>query len=99
MRKLVIISCLLILSITSTNIYGQEFLGIKVDGKLYDVIAKFKLKGFKITSKDELNPILEGRAGTTDVELIIFSSPKSKTVFKFSVYLPKKNDWDAIKSE
>ena len=57
------------------------------------------MKGFKVTSPDDLSPILVGKAGVSNVEVIILSSPISKTVFKIAVYLPKQNDWESIKSE
>ena len=91
---------LFVFLVASTNtIFGQEFLGVKVDGKLNDVITKFKSKGFKITSPDEFSPILEGKAGSANVELFVFASPISKTVYKFAVLLPKHTDWESIKSE
>jgi hypothetical protein len=99
MKKIATFIFVFALLITKSNIYGQEFLGIKVGGKLSEVVAKFKLKGFKVTSPDNLNPILTGKAGVSNVEVIIFSSPITKTVFKISVYLPKQNDWESIKSE
>ena len=99
MKKIVIFISIVALLTTNSNIYGQEFLGIKVDGKLSEVVAKFKLKGFKVTSPDDTSPILVGKAGGSNVEVIILSSPISKTVFKIAVYLPKQNDWESIKSE
>ncbi len=75
MKKIVTFIFVFTLLITKSNIYGQEFLGIKVGGKLSEVVAKFKLKGFKVTSPDNLNPILTGKAGVSNVEVIIFSSP------------------------
>ena len=99
MKKIITFIFIVALIITKSNIYGQEFLGIKVGGNLNEVVAKFKLKGFKITSPHNLNPLLTGKAGVSNVEVIIFSSPISKSVYQFSVYLPKKDDWDEIKSE
>jgi hypothetical protein len=99
MSKIIIFICTVALLTTNANSYGQEFLGIKVDGKLGEVVAKFKLKGFKVTSPDDTSPILVGKAGVSNVEVIILSSPISKKVFKFAVYLPKQNDWESIKSE
>lgn len=99
MKKIVTFISIVALLTINTIIYGQEFLGIKVDGKLSEVVAKFKLKGFKVTSPDDLSPALVGKAGVSNVEVIILSSPISKTVCKIVVYLPKKNDWESIKSE
>lgn len=90
----------LVTTILSQSIsYGQEFLGIKVEGKLSEVVYKLKQKGFKITRSDDNNPFLEGKAGLSNVEVLIGSSPLSKTVYNITVYLPKRNDWDELKSE
>ncbi len=83
----------------SLESFGQEFLGIKVDGKLNEVVTKFKQKGFKITSPHSNKPILKGKAGNLNVEIVIFSSPITKTVYKLTVYLPEQTTWAAIKSE
>jgi helix-turn-helix protein len=100
MKKLItFISIVAIIIVTNNKIYAQEFLGIKVGGNLNEVVAKFKLKGFKVTSPDNLSPLLVGKAGITQVELVISSTPITKTVYQFSVYLPKRNDWDEIKAE
>lgn len=99
MKKIITFIFIVAILITNNKIYGQEFLGIKVDGKLSEVVAKFKLKGFKITSPDNLSPTLVGKAGVSKVEVIILSSPITKTVFKIAVYLPKQNEWESIKSE
>jgi hypothetical protein len=100
MKKLItFISIVAIIIVTNNKIYGQEFLGIKVDGKLSEVVAKFKLKGFKVTSPDNLSPTLVGKAGISKVEVIILSTPITKTVYKIAVYLPKQNEWESIKSE
>lgn len=98
MKKIISYLIVFILIIKS-DIYGQEFLGIKAEGKLSEVVTKFKQKGFKISSPDEYAPILEGKAGMSNVELLIRSTAISKTVYSFSVFLPKKNDWESIKSE
>lgn len=99
MKKLITFIFIVALIITKSNIYGQEFLGIKIDGKLSEVVAKFKLKGFKVTSSDNFNPTLVGKAGVSNVEVIILSTPITKTVYKIAVYLPKQNEWVSIKSE
>jgi hypothetical protein len=89
----------LLLLLFSLDSFGQEFLGIKVDGKLNEVVTKFKQKGFKITSPDSNNPILKGKAGNLSVEIVIFSSPITKTVYKLTVYLPEQTTWASIKSD
>jgi hypothetical protein len=99
MKKIITFIFIVTLLITKSNIYGQEFLGIKIDGKLSEVVAKFKLKGFKVTRPDNTNPFLSGKAGVSVVDVLILSSPITKTVYKIAVYLPKRDDWETIKSE
>lgn len=80
--------------------FGQEFLGIKVDGKLDSVIAKFKSKGFtlKITESKKDSSIMEGMAGNSHVEIYISATPVTFMVWKFSVLLPKESSWAALKA-
>ena len=83
-----------------TSSYSQEFLGIKVDGKFSTVIEKFKAKGFKLTGITEKRiASMKGIAAGKQVELNIVCSPISKTVWKFSVYLPEHSTWSALKNE
>jgi hypothetical protein len=74
-----------------------EFLGIEVDGKRDEVIEKFKAKGF-IVKGDIDKPVvsMNGSVGNINFELIIVSSPKSKIVRKFSVYLPEQSSWNSL---
>lgn len=87
------------LFIASFESFGQEFLGIKIEGNLNEIIAKFKQKGFKVIPPVENSVLLEGKAGTSNVEIVAFASPISKTVYKLNVYLPKKTSWSNLKSE
>ncbi len=97
MKKILLLILLLTSSISNT-IYGQEFLGIKVEGSLNSVLEKFKAKGFKTISADPNTPILKGMAGTENIELLLFASPISKTVYKFVIYFDKQDEWEPIKS-
>jgi hypothetical protein len=75
-----------------------EFLGIEVDGKRDEVIEKFKAKGFIVDgdiSKGNVVP-MKGSIGNRDFELNIVSTPKTKVVWKFSVYLPKQSTWNSL---
>jgi len=85
-----------------SSINGQEFLGIKVDGKKDAVIQSFKSKGFKIKSDSDINKdvvTLEGMAGTNNIDIAIVCTPKTKTVWKFSVRLPEKTTWTSLKND
>lgn len=80
--------------------FGQEFLGIKVDGDLKTVVNKFVNKGFKITYTEVPNvTTATGYYSGTLIEVNIISTPITHQVWKFAVYLPKKYDWSVLKAE
>lgn len=97
MKKITILTLFILIC---TNIFAQEFMGIKVDGKLNEVVSKFRAKGF-ISQKNEIPDvaIMKGSTGSKEVQLIIVSSPLSNTVWKFSVYLPKRTSWVYLKAD
>lgn len=74
-----------------------EFLGIEVDGKRDEVIERFKAKGF-IVKGDIDKPVvsMKGSAGNINFDLSIVSTPKSKIVRKFVVYLPEQTSWNSL---
>lgn len=92
---------IILLLVLSTNLtFGQEFLGIKVDGKMSEVVEKFKLKGLKVTDGTTPNiKIMEGFVGDRNLEVYIKCTPITKTVWAFNVYLPKQIMWSSLKSE
>lgn len=78
-----------------------EFLGIEVDGKRDEVIEKFKAKGFIV--KGDINKgnvvSMKGSVGNLNFDLNIVSTPKSKVVRKFAVYLPEQSSWNILLDE
>ena len=74
-----------------------EFLGIEVDGKRDEVIQKFKAKGFIVDGDIEGTVVsMKGSVGNRNFELNIVSTPKTKVVWKFAVYLPKQSTWNSL---
>ena len=75
-----------------------EFLGIEVDGKRDEVIEKFKAKGFIVKSDINKGTVvsMKGSVGNLNFDLNIVSTPKSKVVRKFAVYLPEQNSWNIL---
>lgn len=72
---------------------------VPVGGTITEATAKFKEKGFTITSKDDGYVAMEGKMGSITIELDIVATPITKTVWKFAVYLPKQTNWYSIKNE
>lgn len=97
MKKYIMI--LLFISLATIS-FGQEFMGIKVDGNINDVVEKFKQKGLKvITNINSIGVTMKGLVANKETELIIQNCPTSKIVWKFAVYLPEKTTWYSLKSE
>ncbi len=85
--------------LATTTLWGQEFLGVKVDGKKDAVIAVFKSKGFILKSDKDNAALLNGSAGGKKVELYIHYTPISKLVWGFKIYLPEKTSWYSLKTD
>lgn len=95
--NLIVLICAL-----SVSCFGQEFLGIKVDGTKQEVINKFIAKGFKKKSLPSGNDDVTSMEGTysgTKYEVNIVNSPISKKVWKIAVYLPEQVSWYSLKAE
>jgi hypothetical protein len=92
--KNVILSVLLTISIST---FGQYFNEVKIDGSSAEYIAKIKAKGYTVKEyyKNGNGAILKKDLN----ELYVFWTPKSKIVYKVSLYLPKKDSWYSIKAE
>ena len=95
MKKLLVLAMVLLSSIS----YGQEFMGIKVDGKKDAAIVAFKSKGFILKDDSDGSVVMNGRIGSDVVELFITYSPITKTVWGYRVFLPKQSTWSYIKSD
>ena len=97
MKKAYLFLILVVLSVIS---FGQEFIGIKVEGKLNEVVEKFKQKGLKVTASSIPNIVaMKGIVANKKIELNIVCTPKTKNVWKFAVYLPKQTNWSNLKLE
>lgn len=97
MKKIILILFVTLLSVCS---FGQEFLGIKVDGDKKSVVDKFIEKGFKIKNvkggSDNVTS-LEGSYGGNFYEINVVNTPITKKVWKFAVYLPEQTSWYSLK--
>ena len=96
MKKVLLVT-LLFMSAFTTN--AQDFLGIKPSGNKDYTINQFKAKGFKINTLGEHSVLMEGVSNGKDIEIVIGYTPKTKLVHTFTVYMPKQNTFDGIKSD
>lgn len=90
----------LILSVLfSTFVNAQSFDGISISGDLPSKIAQYRAKGYTLNKYIPNGVILNGNVAGHRVELYLFTTPKTKVVFKATVYLAKKESWFSLKSE
>jgi hypothetical protein len=94
MKTIVTIAVMMISMIAKS----QEFMGVRPAGKKYEILAKFKAKGFHVTLEKENTLSMEGTMAGKKVELIASFTPISKTCWAFFVYLPVQNNWYDIKT-
>jgi hypothetical protein len=77
---------------------SQEYNGILIDGDLSTFISKMKAKNYTLRKYVENGAIMDGKVGFNEVEVFIFTTPKTKKVFRLSIYFPKKTTWYSLKS-
>jgi hypothetical protein len=93
MKKL-ITTVLIIILLTNTS-FSQIFDGIQISGDFNSTLEKFKSKGYIV---EDISP--EGATlNLKEMEINLLKTPISNKVFKAVVYLPKKNNWNDLKSE
>ena len=82
-------------------VHGQMFDGVKIDGSLNPKIAQFRAKGYVLvkTFPEGRGASFKGNIAGRPIELLIFTTEKTKVVFKAIVYLPKQQTWEDIKYE
>jgi hypothetical protein len=85
--------------LATSVINAQEFNGVPIDGDLTTFVAKLKAKGFTLKEYIDNGAIIKGKVGTKDIDVYVFTTPKSKKVFKLSVYFPERSTWSFLKSE
>jgi len=95
MKIQILASLLAISSILS----AQTFNGVEISGPSSVFISKLKEKGYKFSKSMELTTILKGTINFEEVELFVYETPKSKQVFKMSIYFGDQETWKSIKSQ
>jgi hypothetical protein len=78
---------------------AQVFDGISVSGDLPTAISKFKAKGYTFKKYVDNGAILNGKVGLRSVEVFIFTTPKSKKIYKFTIYFEEQQSWYSLKED
>lgn len=94
MKKL-LIAIAILFSISASS---QSFDGVPISGDLPTAVAKYKAKGYLVSKYFEQGVKLTGRVANRDIELFIMTTPKSKKIFKMTVYFDKEVSWYGMNS-
>ncbi len=77
-----------------------QFMGIPIEGDAVLFINKLKAKGFKVKNYDATITTMSGVfLGSFTDEIRIIHTPKSKKVWKVSVFMPEQAGWSSLKFE
>ena len=100
MKKILVLAILIAspLSISAQNQHLQ-FKNIPIDGNINEFVEQLKNEGFVLNKLEDTSAILEGNFANEACEIFVTASPKTKTVWKVTAYLPKTKTWSSIKSE
>lgn len=76
-----------------------DFKGIPIDGSLDSYVGQLNKKGFTTTKNTEDAAMLKGTFAGEDVEVAVYTTPKSRTVYMVVVAFPEQSAWYSIKSD
>ena len=78
---------------------AQEVMGIKIQGRIIDVVAQFEQKGFvqKVSKKDVI--YMQGTVENRNMELWLACTPKTRLVWKAQVAFKGKSAWNELKTQ
>lgn len=100
MKKILFILAFICLAAGISAQEHLKFMGLPISGRSSVFVEKLKTKGFKFVDKEDDMYVLSGKfANTSNVEVYVLSTPKTKNVFKVVVFFPKKTIWSSIKSQ
>lgn len=89
----------LVAIVFALNVNAQVFDGVSISGDLPTALAKFKAKGYIVQKTYTNSVLLKGKVGVSPVELYIFVTPKTKKVYKFTLYFDAQTTWYSLKSQ
>ena len=96
MKKLILLLAFVALGAAS---YGQDFLGIKPSGSRDYTVNQFKAKGFYVDGGSNNVVAMKGKLNGQQIELNIVYTPITKTVCKFSIYMPEHTSFYYLKKD
>lgn len=98
MKKLVL---LFVAMLMSTTFFAQEhldFRGVPIDGHIDNFVSKMEGLGYTLDNKSDKSAKMSGQFTGRNVELWIFYTRKTHTVWKVVMYFDE-DSWSSLKSD
>jgi hypothetical protein len=83
----------------SIQVESQQFYGVNISGDLTTAIEKFKTKVFSHKTTKDFGAIMKGRIVNQYVDLYIYVTPKTRTVFKMTLLYDVTNDFNKLNTQ
>lgn len=83
---------------TSNNNLHLRFNGIPITGSLNNIQNKLTAKGFRFASKDGDAVEMVGKFANEKCRIILYATPKTKTIYQIIVDYGKEDGWGLLKS-
>ena len=99
MKKILMLSLMLLLNIAIYSQTHMDFRGVPIDGPLNSFITKMKGLGYSLVEESGDIVSMKGQFTGQDVELYITASPKTKTVCRVTIYFPERESWDSLERQ
>jgi hypothetical protein len=96
MKNLFLLVCI----VCSNLIYAQSFNGVPISGSIPNAVSKLKAKGYTLYKYlGDGAVIMKGKINLENVEIFLYETPKTKQLFKLTVYFEEASSWRSIKSQ
>jgi len=99
MKKLLLLTVLLIPFLCFSQSEHLKFRDIEINGTATQFLSKLKNLGYIVKDVDSDGYTMKGKFAGDDCTLYIYSSPKTKTVYKIVVVFSEKSSWHSLKNQ
>ncbi|MBQ8223084.1 MAG: hypothetical protein IJZ87_07070 [Bacteroidales bacterium] len=100
MKKLVLI--LFVLFSVGLNAQTEshlEFKGIPITGNLSNMVSKLKTQNYELIETRSDGAQLKGQFANERCDIVVFTTPKSRTVYQVTVMFEENDMWHSLKSD
>lgn len=105
MKKFISFITILLIStsiIAQTNNDNHEYLEFKntpINGTLSEMVKKMQALGYKLEEAAEYVAIMEGSFANENCEIVLYASPKTKTMHSIIVNFGEQTSWYSLKAK